>query len=376
MRPNNPVVIVLGPSRAAVSGVSTHLNVLFGSHLARDFTLSHFQVGSEGRDESAAARLLRLLTSPFALAARILAEQAAIVHLNTSLNRRAYWRDLAYLLVAKLCGARVIYQVHGGALPREFVAGSRLAAALLRATLTLPDAIVLLTQVALAAYRELVPEQRVVALPNGIDVAPYAKLARVPAEPPATLRLVYVGRLVRSKGLREALHGLALARAQGVAASLVVAGSGPDAAPLQACAQQLGLDAAVRFVGPVFDAEKLALYGQADALVFPTWHAEGLPYALLESMAAGVPAISTPVAGIPDVMADGVHGLFVPQHDAAAVCRAIARLAGDRALLADMSTACRQRIAGGYSIERLAGDFSRLYWAICAGWWAGLPGKS
>lgn len=366
MRAKKPVVIVLGPSRAAVSGVSTHVNLLFGSALAREFELRHFQVGSEGRTETPPRRLLRLLTGPFALAAGILQQEAAVVHINTSLNPRAYWRDLAHLLAAKLCGAHVIYQVHGGALPQQFAGGSRLLEMLLRASLGLPDAIVVLALSELAAYRDFVPGQVVVALPNSIDPTPYARSHHAPAAPPAPLRLIYVGRLVRDKGLHEALAGLAQARAEGVAATLLVAGSGPEEASLREQAHRLGLDGHVRFVGPVFDDSKLALYGQADLLLLPTY-AEGLPYVLLESMAAGVPAITTRVGAIPDVMVEGVHGLFVPPRDEAAICRAILRLANDRALLADMGAACRRRIAHSYTIERMAGDFSRLYADFGAG---------
>ncbi|HEX5801628.1 MAG TPA: glycosyltransferase family 4 protein [Azospira sp.] len=368
-----PVVILLGPSRGAVSGVSTHLNLLFASSLARQFTLVHFQVGSEGRDESLAGRLLRLLASPLLLAAKIVGQRAAIVHINTSLNPRAFWRDLAHLLAARLCGARVVYQIHGGALPRAFAADSRLPAGLLRAVLRtvlrLPAAIVVLAQCELAAYREFVPGQRVLLLPNSIDLRPYARplsdSAPAPAATKAPLRLIYVGRLAADKGLHEALAGIARARLRGVAATLVIAGSGPDAGALQALTRELGLDDEVRFVGPVFNGNKLALYDDADLLILPTY-AEGLPYALLESMAAGVPAITTRVGGIPDVVVDGIHGLFVPVRDEAAICRAIERLAHDRALLARMSIACRRRIAHGYTIERLAGDFARLYRQIGA----------
>ncbi len=97
---NRPVVLVLGPHRAAVSGVSTHVNLLMESALGDDFELVHFQVGAEGRAEGAIARALRLLVSPFALAAAIVFRHASVVHINTSLNPRAYWRDLAYLFVA------------------------------------------------------------------------------------------------------------------------------------------------------------------------------------------------------------------------------------------------------------------------------------
>ena len=104
---NRPTVLILGPSRAAVSGVSTHLNLLMDSSLADEYELVHFQVGSEGRKEGPIAKLARLLLSPFWLAATILFRHVTLVHLNSSLNPRAYWRDAAILGVAGV-GARLL----------------------------------------------------------------------------------------------------------------------------------------------------------------------------------------------------------------------------------------------------------------------------
>lgn len=360
-----PVVLVLGPHRNAISGVSTHLNLLFASRLAEEFSLVHFQVGSEGRAESRAGRFVRLVVSPFSLAGAILARGAALVHLNTSLNVRAYWRDVAYLIIARLCGARVLYQVHGGALPQEFCRGNRTLAAFLRETLQLADAIVVLARVELEAYRKFVTGQQVLALPNGIDCSPYAMCARARPDMSAWLRLVYIGRLAREKGLYEVLEGLKLARAQGTQAQLVIAGSGPEEARLRRFACELGLGSEVSLVGPVVGEGKIRLLGEADALLLAS-HSEGLPYALLESMAAGVPVIAARVGAIPDVVVDGVHGLLVPPRDPEAITRAIRRLASDRDLLSRMSAACRRRIAGSYSMQRLSDEFCRLYAELCA----------
>ena len=81
-------------------------------------------------------------------------------------------------------------------------------------------------------------------------------------------------------------------------------------------------------------------------------------------MAAGAVPIVTRVGAIPDVVSDGVHGVFVPPRDPQAIAAAIATLASDRAALARMSAACRERIAAAYSIERLARDFAQLYWGV------------
>lgn len=347
-----PAVLLLGPSRDAISGVTTHVNALLDSRLAGEFALEHFQVGSEGRSESAPGRLLRFVASPVALAAAVLRRGAAVVHLNTSLNAKAWWRDLVYLLVAKACGARVVLQVHGGALDR-FVYG-------LRAALRWPDAVVVLSRREQDAWRRRAPGQNVALLPNGIDCTPYLKYRRTAPAPDAPLRLVYIGRLAAGKGLAETIEALALARANGVAASLVVAGNGPEEARLRARVRSLGLAHEVRFIGASIGEDKALLLSQSDVLCLASY-SEGLPYALLEAMAAGVVPVVTRVGGIPDVVEEGVHGAFVPARDADAIARAIEALARDRALLARMSAACRKRIAGAYSIERVAAGFASLY---------------
>lgn len=362
---NRPVVALLGPHRAAVSGVSTHVNLLMDSRLGEDFDLVHFQVGSEGRNETSVTRLLRLLLSPFALAATLVFRHVSIVHLNTSLNRRAYWRDLAYLFVAKALGARVVYQVHGGELPRRFFARSALATAFLRWTLRVPDLVVVLARCELEAYTEFVPEQQVVAIPNGIDCRPFDAVPTVHSYSDTPLRLIYIGRIAREKGLYETLQAIRLAQELGVDARLVVGGSGSEEARLRRYAQALGIASRVSFAGPVFGADKVKLLAGSDAMVLASY-SEGLPYALLEGMAAGIPVIATPVGAIPDVVADGTHGFLVPAHDGKAIAEAIAVLAGgDREQLSWMSRACRRRIRAAFSIERVASEFALHYARLC-----------
>src|ERR1019366_6989969 len=108
------------------------------SKLGACFCLSQFQVGSEGRAEGRLGTLLRALISPFELTARLIQERPSIVHINTSFEPKGYWRDLTYLAVAKILRRKVVYQVHGGALPQEFFASSRVLTALLRRALSCP----------------------------------------------------------------------------------------------------------------------------------------------------------------------------------------------------------------------------------------------
>ena len=358
-----PTVLLLGPDRETIGGVQTHLNVLLDSELPRRFGVVHFQVGGAGRGENALGTLARLLTSPLQLAAAIVRTGADIVHINTSFNHRAYWRDLLYVLAARLCGARVVYQIHGGGV-RMLQGTGRLRAPLmrqlLRRTLQWPDVVVVLSRRELQDVSEAAPQQNVLLLPNAIDPAALLAQRRLASDPAAPLKLVYVGRLVRDKGLFELVEGLARARQRGVAARLVVAGEGPDEARLRQAVCDLGLTEQVAFAGPAFGERKARLLAEADVFALPSYH-EGLPYALLEGMAAGLVPLVTRTGAMPDVVVEGVHGRFVSSRDGESIAQAVAALGADRARLEQMSAACRERVASAYSIGRLADDFTALY---------------
>lgn len=359
-----PVVLVTGPSRTAISGVSTHVNLLLASALGEDYELVHFQAGSEGRDEGPIGRWVRLALSPLALFAAIVFRHAAIVHLNTSLVPKAFWRDAAYLLVAKLLRARVMWQVHGGALPQRFVPEGSWRSRLLQRVLSIPDMVVVLARVELDAYQRFVPGQYVVALPNAIDPTPYARVPVVGADPTRPLRLVYLGRIAREKGLYEAFQAVRLATESGADVRLTVAGDGPEAPRLRRYAAALGVAARIDFAGAVFGRDKVALFERHDAFVLPSY-SEGLPYALLEAMAAGLPVVATPVGAVPDVMCHGTHGFLVPARDAKALSEAFVAMARHREQLPWMSRACRRRVRAAYALERLAADFALRYAELC-----------
>jgi glycosyltransferase involved in cell wall biosynthesis len=333
--------------------------MLLASDLERDFQLLHFQVGSEGRDEGALQKLVRYVLSPLQLALFLLKTRTNIVHMNTSLDPKAYWRDLAYLAVSKLLGRRVVNQIHGGEMPQELFRGHRIRTGLLRRFLLWSDEVTVLSSAELAAYRAFDSRVNVHLVPNAIERGELVEQERS-YNTDRPLRLVYIGRLVRAKGLFEVIDALVQLDRAGRKFSLSIAGGGSDEAELLAATRKAGLTDRVTFLGSVFNAKKQQLWLASDLFVFPTY-AEGLPYSLLEAMAAGCVPITTPVGAIPDVMRDGEHGLFVPPKDAQAVANAVAAIDDDRERMIRMAGAARRRIADYYTVERLVDDFRRLY---------------
>lgn len=359
-----PRVLLLGPARSAVSGVSTHLNQLFESTLSQHFRLSQFQVGSEGRAEGRMGTLFRLATSPFTFAARLVRSQPRIVHINTSLMPRSYWRDLVYLVTAKALGCKVVYQVHGGALPEEFFAGKRARTALLRRVLAWPDTVVVLAQSELTAYGEFAPRARLLRIANAVSPGE-AELRAERYVAPRPLRIAYLGRLAADKGIFETLTAARILRDRGIAVRVTIAGSGPARDEIARAIEADRLGDRAYLVGALFGSEKQQLWQDADVLALPTYR-EGLPYALLEAMAGGAVPVTTPVGAIPDVVQDGVHGVLVPPRDPQALANALERLATDRQLLHRLALAARARVVEHYSVARMAREFAALYASLDA----------
>src|SRR6267378_1018955 len=150
---NKRKIVLFSPSLDALSGVSTHVRMLFASDLARDYELLYFQVGSEGRRENALQKLMRFALSPLHLGLFLLRTGAEVVHLNASLDPKAYWRDLAYSIVARLLGRRVVNQIHGGPMPQDFFRGNVLLTWALRRFLVSSDVVTVLSSAELIGYR-------------------------------------------------------------------------------------------------------------------------------------------------------------------------------------------------------------------------------
>jgi len=355
-------VLVLGPARWAPSGVATHVNRLFESNLAAEFSLAHFQVGSEGRGESRVGALIRLMTSPLTFAARLVRVRPRIVHINTSFDLKGYWRDVVYFVIAKALRRRVVYQIHGGALPADFFPRSRMLTWFLRRMLSWSDAVVVLATCQLPAYREFAPRARLVRIANGVPAcAAELRAERYLAD--RALETVYVGRLVASKGILEAVDAVALLRKRNVLVRLTIAGSGPAEGQIRQAIASAQLEDCVRLSGAVFGEAKEQLWRAAHVFVLAT-HREGLPYALLESMACGVVPIVSPVGGIPDVVQDEVQGFLIPNRSPTALADALERLAKDRSRLYRMALAAQAQVTRNYSMSRVEEEFKSLYHAV------------
>jgi glycosyltransferase involved in cell wall biosynthesis len=173
------------------------------------------------------------------------------------------------------------------------------------------------------------------------------------ARPDGPTEILFVGRLTAEKGQAVLIDAVARLLADGTPVRLTLAGDGPTRRALEAKVERLGVAGAVEFLGAVGQPDLLKCFERADVFCLPSF-AEGLPVVLMEAMARGLPVVTTPVAGIPELVVDGVNGLLVPAGRADLVAVALGRLAGDAALRSALGLAGRQAVEAEFEIDGCA----------------------
>jgi len=169
----------------------------------------------------------------------------------------------------------------------------------------------------------------------------------------------FAGNIRPVKGVRYLLDAFTkIAPAENI--HLIIAGDvrDPHIQPL------VGKHSHVHFVGYRKDAT--ALMGACDVMVMPSIEREGLPKAVLEAMAQGVPPITTNVGGLPELIEDGKSGCLIPPKDADAILNAIRKLASAPQLREKMGVAAADRIRGPFHISHTVEKTLALYHRVLA----------
>ncbi|MBI4571470.1 MAG: glycosyltransferase, partial [Chloroflexi bacterium] len=210
-----------------------------------------------------------------------------------------------------------------------------------------------------ATLRYVPQAKPVTVIPYGVDLAHFRPAARNGVRP-AEIVVGAVARLSIEKGLDVLLRAAAKLVTGGLPLRVVLAGDGPRRRQLERLAARLGIAARVEFLGEVPHERVPEVLAGFDIFALPS-RAEGFGVAALEAQAMELPVAGSDVHGIPDTVEDGRTGLLVPPGDVDALAAAIARLAGDAALRAEMGRAGRAIVQRRYRWEENAAQMERLY---------------
>jgi glycosyltransferase involved in cell wall biosynthesis len=190
-------------------------------------------------------------------------------------------------------------------------------------------------------------------IPNGVD----AELFKADAHENSTPRIFSVGRIVHQKGLDLAMH--ALSGLKELDWEWRVAGDGPQMELLKSLAERLGIQGRIRFIGWQSHDLLVEHYLWANLFLFPSRH-EGMPNAVLEAMASGLPVIASRISGNEELVVAGETGLLVPSEDVDSLRNALRTLILDSDMRQRMGAASRRRVENNYNWESVAKQYALL----------------
>jgi glycosyltransferase involved in cell wall biosynthesis len=337
--------------------------------LGVDVVETTFIYGDELDATALTTRIRRVARTAWRLRRLARRERVDVLHLNTSFDTRTVLRDSFTLGVLGRSSPPVFLKIHGSD-PAVLSEAVRPVRILGRYVLTRSTAIGVLSSTQRGEFISAgVPEGKVSIVRNALPALLRPMQSResflaahgLPRETPL---LLFISRLVRTKGLLDTVRACGYLRERGRRFVLCCVGDGPVRAEAEAEVARLGLDECVRFLGYVPEAETANFYCHSDVLVFPTFQ-EGLPVVLLKSLAAGLPIVTTRTRGAMDYLAEPDTCLWVEAQCPENVADRVEELLHDPALRHAMGNRARE-LARTFDPVAVAREYVAVYERLVA----------
>lgn len=341
---------MVGTALDAQGGVSAVITTLKEGGLFERCNVEHLVTH---RDGGWGTKVAVLVAAWARLVRRLARGDVGALHVHTS-SRASFWRKVLFILPAVVWRIPYLLHLHGAKF-HEFYAASRSPSRrVIRFVFERACCVIVLSHAWRAWAQNTFPNANIRVVYNPVvlparGVPPSHEISAV----------VSLGQVGGRKGTPELISAFAIVARRFPACTLLIGGDG-DIKGARQLADDLGLAGRVELLGWVKGEKKAALLASATVYALPSYN-EGLPVSVLEAMAAGLPVVSTPVGGIPEVVTDGVEGYLIQPGDVESLADRICQLLGDAQLRHKMGAAARAKVVASFSVECIVPQLEAIY---------------
>ncbi|MDD4893794.1 MAG: glycosyltransferase family 4 protein [Candidatus Omnitrophica bacterium] len=357
-----PRLLLIGPLQG-VSGHKAFICYVLKSSLAQKYNMQVLDTYPPFISKQYSfLRVLLSLKFFLALILKLLSFRPQLVHTTTA-SYGSFWEKTVMNLISKLFGCRTLVSIAEGRFASFYKESNNFVNMCIRLALWINDVIIVLSPYWQALFCDTVLYSKTKVVENGVNENLFYRKFSF-KKVISKVQILYVGFISPNKGLFTLLDAMKEIILNNKNVSLILVGDedssfyGMKERITSAYAQELGNIA--KFVGRKLKGDVIKYFSEADIFVLPSYF-EGMPFSILEAMAAGLPVISTRVGSIPEIVEEGTNGFLVDPGDHKALASKMSLLISDRPLRLRLGTNNILKIKQRYTIDIMVGKLDKIY---------------
>jgi glycosyltransferase involved in cell wall biosynthesis len=340
-------ILIVGPLPPTVGGITTCILNILTSSLNEKYEFTSFttsrptvglikdvynhslilHIGLGYLVRSVLVTLHHLIKFPITLVIR----NPKLVHIHTP-DYWPFWESSIYVFVSRIFRRKTIVHIHATTFDKFYQNSNALLKYLIRKTLNISDKIIVLSSRWKNLFVKLVPERKLVVVPNAVKAAMFNNQWRRRSIKSNVVKVLFVGGTeAKRKGVYDVLKAIPIVTERYGPNILFILIGRCDINKIRTICEKRGINNCLKILGYLETSDKIKVFSSSDIYILPSY-SEGLPIAMLEAMAAGLPIISTPVGSIPEVIEEGVNGYLIKPGDFYELADRILVLARDKKL--------------------------------------------
>lgn len=351
----------------AKGGIVALHGVLFGQPIQQNIMATLFPISSAAPfNELRISRIFRIVSGIKKFIYLLRKDKSInVIHINTAYDIKAMTRDAFFIIISRLFKIKTVIQIHSTVGDYDY---SDIMKWIAKHIFPLSNKVLVFSKEDINNMKMLIPKEKIEIFPNAVRVKnfmnkenTFKKTQSIPEDGKIVL---LVSRFIKEKGVYDLIEAIPLIARDHKNVYFLFAGEGPERNRMETICKEKGIENMVRFTGHIQSNILIHAYSCADIFVLPTFHPEGMPMAILEALAAGLPIVATPYGAIPDIIKDGVNGFLIEPHAPEQISEKLGLLLRREDIRKRIQDANIQLARSEYDRDIVLGKLEKLYYSL------------
>jgi glycosyltransferase involved in cell wall biosynthesis len=371
-----PTVLIIGPTPPPYMGPSVATKIIVeSSELREKFNIIHLDTADRrsltnigkidlGNIYLLILHLVRLLSLLIKFSPRL-------VYLPICQTVKGYLRDVAFMSVSRILGARIVIHLRGGYFRGLYRKANIWGKSLISVSMRIVARAIVLGQCLRSIFEGLVSDNHICVVPNGVEdmYSTHRFNKRGSAGDDKCVRVLFLSNLQESKGFIDILYAIPQIMKQYENVKFIFAGALREPEEIMhevtRHMQEQGCLQHVIMLGSVAGEQKIELLESSDIFILPTYYKyEGQPWVIIEAMAAGLPIVTTDQGCIKEMVIDGENGFIIDKRKSEQIAEKIVVLLKDARLRGEMGEKSRERYLKSYTRTHFISCLAQVFQSV------------